>query len=235
MKVVKHNSKKKRLIVIFTFLIVAVMAVLVYALPQNIDEPKRGKRVVGGRANLRELYHFDDVNDTQIVAAQEFGIEPLKTRGQIDSVLIASLSTVETSNLFFVEKLTHSVPYLTNNASDLLNTIAENFQDKLRNKGLAQYQIIVTSLLRTEDDVRRLQRVNRNAVRKSCHMYGTTFDIAYNCFQQVDSLADFEGDVASHKVLVNTLGETLKELRDNERCFIKYERRQPCFHITARY
>ncbi len=235
MKVVKHNSKKKRLIVIFTFLIVAVMAVLVYALPQNIDEPKRGKRVVGGRANLRELYHFDDVNDTQIVAAQEFGIEPLKTRDEIDSVLIASLSTVETSNLFFVEKLTHSVPYLTNNASDLLNTIAENFQDKLRNKGLAQYQIIVTSLLRTEDDVRRLQRVNRNAVRKSCHMYGTTFDIAYNCFQQVDSLADFEGDVASHKVLVNTLGETLKELRDNERCFIKYERRQPCFHITARY
>lgn len=235
MKVVKHNSKKKRLIVIFTFLIVAVMAVLVYALPQNIDEPKRGKRVVGGRANLRELYHFDDVNDTQIVAAQEFGIEPLKTRDEIDSVLIASLSTVETSNLFFVEKLTHSVPYLTNNASDLLNTIAENFQDKLRNKGLAQYQIIVTSLLRTEDDVRRLQKVNRNAVRKSCHMYGTTFDIAYNCFQQVDSLADFEGDVASHKVLVNTLGETLKELRDNERCFIKYERRQPCFHITARY
>lgn len=235
MKVVKHNSKKKRLIVIFTFLIVAVMAVLVYALPQNIDEPKRGKRVVGGRANLRELYHFDDVNDTQIVAAQEFGIEPLKTRDEIDSVLIASLSTVETSNLFFVEKLTHSVPYLTNNASDLLNTIAENFQDKLRNKGLAQYQIIVTSLLRTEDDVRRLQRVNRNAVRKSCHMYGTTFDIAYNSFQQVDSLADFEGNVASHKVLVNTLGETLKELRDNERCFIKYERRQPCFHITARY
>ena len=191
--------------------------------------------MVGGRANLRELYHFDDVNDTQIVAAQEFGIEPLKTRDEIDSVLIASLSTVETSNLFFVEKLTHSVPYLTNNASDLLNTIAENFQDKLRNKGLAQYQIVVTSLLRTEDDVRRLQRVNRNAVRKSCHMYGTTFDIAYNCFQQVDSLADFEGDVASHKVLVNTLGETLKELRDNERCFIKYERRQPCFHITARY
>ena len=235
MKEVKHNSKKKRLIVIFTFLIVAVMAVLVYALPQNIDEPKRGKRVVGGRANLRELYHFDDVNDTQIVAAQEFGIEPLKTRDEIDSVLIASLSTVETSNLFFVEKLTHSVPYLTNNASDLLNTIAENFQDKLRNRGLAQYQIIVTSLLRTEDDVRRLQRVNRNAVRKSCHMYGTTFDIAYNCFQQVDSLADFEGNVASHKVLVNTLGETLKELRDNERCFIKYERRQPCFHITARY
>ena len=110
-----------------------------------------------------------------------------------------------------------------------------NFQDKLQDRRLAQYQIVVTSLLRTEDDVRQLQRVNSNAVRKSCHMYGTTFDIAYNCFQQVDSVPDFEGDVATHKVLVNLLGETLKELRDDHRCYVKYERRQPCFHITARY
>jgi hypothetical protein len=235
MKSSKHNIKKKRLLAIFAFLLVAVMAVLVYALPQEIDEPKRATRVVGGKANLKAIYHFDDVNDTQIVAAQQFGIEPLKTRDEIDSILIGSLSKIETSNLLFVEKLTHSVPYLTTGASDLLITIATNFQDKLRDEGLAQYQIVATSFLRTEDDVRRLRKVNRNAVSKSCHMYGTTFDIAYNCFQQVDSLPDFEGNVASHKVLVNMLGETLKELRDDERCYIKYERRQPCFHITARY
>ena len=235
MKTAKPSVKKQRLLAIMAFLIVAVMAVLVYALPQNIDEPKRGKRVTGGKANLKELYHFDDKNDTQIVAAEQFGIEPLKTRDELDSVLLSSLFKVETSNLLFVEKLTHSVPYLTLNAGDLLKTIASNFQNKLKDKGLAQYQIVATSFLRTEDDVRRLQRVNRNAVRKSCHLYGTTFDIAYNCFQQVDSLPDFEGNVASHKVLVNTLGETLKELRDNELCFVKYERRQPCFHITARF
>ena len=65
-------------------------------------------------------------------------------------------------------------------------------------------------------------------------MYGTTFDIAYNCFEKVDSLPDFTGDEATHKVLINTLGETLKELRDANRCYIKYERGQPCFHITTR-
>lgn len=235
MKTAKHNTKKKRIVAIVAFMAVALMAVLVYAIPGNIDELKRGTRVVGGRANIKEIYHFDDVNDTQLVAAQEFGIEPMKTRDEIDSSLVSTLSKVETSNVLFLEKLTHSVPYLTQGAGDLLNTIATNFQDKLRDRGLAQYQIVVTSLLRTEDDVKRLQKVNRNAVRKSCHMYGTTFDIAYNCFQKVDSLADFEGDDASHKVLVNMLGETLKELRDDNRCYVKYERRQPCFHITSRY
>ena len=184
--------------------------------------------------NLKKLYRFHDVNDTQIVAAQSFGIEPLRARTDIDSMLTSQLWMVETSNSFKVEKLTHSVPYLTPSAAQLLNTIATNFQDKLRNQGLAQYQIIVTSLLRTEDDVRRLMRVNRNAVKKSCHMYATTFDIAYNCFEKVDSMPDFEGNDATHRTLVNTLGETLKELRDSNRCYIKFERGQPCFHITTR-
>ena len=234
MKPTKSSNKKKRSVAIIALLSVALMGLLVYALPklQDLTKPIR---VVGGKANVKQIYYFDDVNDTQLEAAQAYGINPLKTRNEIDSILIKGLYQVETSNLMYIEKLTHSVPYLTPNAGHLLENIAINFQDKLQDRGLAQYQIVVTSLLRTEDDVRRLQRVNSNAVRKSCHMYGTTFDIAYNCFQQVDSLPDFEGDVASHKVLVNLLGETLKELRDNKRCYVKYERRQPCFHITARY
>ena len=234
MKPTKSSNKKKRSVAIIALLSVALMGLLVYALPklQDLTKPIR---VVGGKANVKQIYYFDDVNDTQLEAAQAYGINPLKTRNEIDSILIKGLYQVETSNLMYIEKLTHSVPYLTPNAGHLLENIAMNFQDKLQDRGLAQYQIVVTSLLRTEDDVRRLQRVNSNAVRKSCHMYGTTFDIAYNCFQQVDSVPDFEGDEASHKVLVNLLGETLKELRDDNRCYVKYERRQPCFHITARY
>lgn len=232
MKSVKHGTKKKRIMAIMSFMLVAVMAVmavLVYVLP------KRVTRVVGGRGNIQAIYHFGDGNDTQLLAAQEFGIEPLKSRTDIDNALESTLIQVETSNVLFLETLTHSVPYLTKGAGNLLNTIATRFQEKLRDKGLAQYQIVVTSLLRTEDDVRRLRRVNSNAVSKSCHMYGTTFDIAYNCFHKVDLHADFEGSDASHRVLVNMLGETLKELRDDGLCYVKYERRQPCFHITSRY
>lgn len=235
MKKQNRNIFWARMMLTFVALAVAVTMIFSYALPgEEPTIPRKPIKVTGGSANLKTLYRFHDVNDTQIVAAQNFGIEPLKERSEIDSSLTSKLWMVETSNFFKVEKLTHSVPYLIPSAAQLLNTIATNFQDKLRNQGLAQYQIIVTSLLRTEDDVRKLMRVNRNAVKKSCHMYATTFDIAYNCFEKVDSMPDFEGNDATHRVLVNTLGETLKELRDSNRCYIKFERGQPCFHITTR-
>ncbi len=235
MKSQKHNINISRLIVAFVALAVAVTMVFGYAYPNETTTQARPVvKVRGGSANIRQVYRFADVNDTQIVAAQYFGIEPLKSRADLDSSLISQLWKVETSNILKVDSLTHSVPYLTHSAGVLLYTIATNFQARLRAKGLAQYRFIVTSMLRTEDDVRRLMRVNRNAVKKSCHMYATTFDIAYNCFEKVDSLPDFVGNDASHKDLVNALGETLKQLRDSNECYVKFERGQPCFHITTR-
>ena len=235
MKTQTHNIKRARLLVAVVALMVGTTIAMSFTLPNEdeaIDRPII--KVTGGSANLKAIYRFHDVNDTQIVAAQNFGIEPLKLRSDIDSVLTGKLSLVESSNIFKIDKLTHSVPYLTPSAAQLLLKIATNFQQKLRDNGFAQYRFIVTSLLRTEDDVRRLMRVNRNAVKKSCHMYATTFDIAYNCFEKVDIEPDFEGDDATHRQLVNLLGETLQELRDGGLCFIKFERGQPCFHITTR-
>ncbi len=234
------NRIRARATATLSVLAVALLAVLCYAIPIGQDNSRRSTattenriKVRGGGAGLNALYRFKDVNDTQLVAAQQFGIEPLSSRDGVDSIA-SQLIKIESSHAFRVDSLTHSVPYLTSGASELLNTIATNFQAKLQEQGLAQYQFIVTSLLRTNDDVRRLRRVNRNAVRNSCHMYGTTFDIAYNCFEKIDSLPDFEGTDASYKVLVNALGETLKELRDEGRCYVKFERGQPCYHITTR-
>ena len=235
MKLEKNNINKFRLLVVCIAFGIALTMILSFALPaNNTTPPRKITKVTGSVSNLKEIYRFKDVNDTQIVAAQNFGIEPLKSRSQLDSLLISELWLVESSNILKVDSLTHSVPYLTPGAGVLLYNIATNFQGKLRNQGFAQYRFIVTSLLRTEDDVRRLMKVNRNAVKKSCHMYATTFDIAYNCFEKVDTLADFEGVDASYRILVNTLGETLKELRDSNECYIKFERGQPCFHITTR-
>lgn len=235
----KHNRTITRVTAILSVMLVALLVVICYAIPLGHDDTsKPGSQVQrvkvrGGSAGLNALYRFKDVNDTQIVAAQQFGIVPLSTRAGVDSIA-SQLIKIESSRAFRVDSLTHSVPYLTPSASDLLNTIATRFQAKLQAQGLAQYQFIVTSMLRTSDDVRRLRRVNRNAVRNSCHMYGTTFDIAYNCFEKIDSVPDFEGADATHRVLLNTLGETLKELRDDGRCYVKFERGQPCYHITTR-
>lgn len=235
----KHNRTITRVTAILSVMLVALLVVICYAIPLGHDDTRKPGsqlqrvKVRGGSASLNALYRFKDVNDTQIVAAQQFGIVPLSTRAGVDSIA-SQLIKIESSRAFRVDSLTHSVPYLTPSASDLLNTIATRFQAKLQAQGLAQYQFIVTSMLRTSDDVRRLRRVNRNAVRNSCHMYGTTFDIAYNCFEKIDSVPDFEGADATHRVLLNTLGETLKELRDDGRCYVKFERGQPCYHITTR-
>lgn len=235
----KHNRTITRVTAILSVMLVALLVVICYAIPLGHDDTRKpGSQVQrvevrGGSAGLNALYRFKDVNDTQIVAAQQFGIVPLSTRAGVDSIA-SQLIKIESSRAFRVDSLTHSVPYLTPSASDLLNTIATRFQAKLQAQGLAQYQFIVTSMLRTSDDVRRLRRVNRNAVRNSCHMYGTTFDIAYNCFEKIDSVPDFEGADATHRVLLNILGETLKELRDDGRCYVKFERGQPCYHITTR-
>lgn len=239
MKLENKKRMRTRVLATLSVLVVAILVVLCYAIPIGQDDSRKGNpltnriKVRGGGGNINALYRFKDVNDTQIVAAQQFGIEPLSTRTGVDSIA-SQLIKIESSNAFRVDSLTHSVPYLIPSASDLLNTIAANFQAKLQEQGLAQYQFIVTSLLRTSDDVRKLRRVNRNAVKNSCHMYGTTFDIAYNCFEKVDSFPDFTGKEASYKVLVNILGETLKELRDANRCYVKFERGQPCYHITTR-
>lgn len=237
MKKANSNRTRTRILALLSIMVISLLAVLCYAIPlgqdDNNKENAKRTKVRGGSGNIKALYKFGDVNDTQLVAAQQFGIEPLNTRDGVDSIA-SRLIKIESSNAFRVDSLTHSVPYLTPGASELLNTIAANFQAKLQQQGLAQYQFIVTSLLRTGDDVRKLRRVNRNAVKNSCHMYGTTFDIAYNCFEKVDSLPDFTGNDASHKVLINTLGETLKELRDANRCYVKFERGQPCYHITTR-
>ena len=235
----KAHRMRTRLLAIFSVMAIALLVVLCYAIPLGQDDSRKVGlqeqriKVRGGGKGINALYRFKDVNDTQIVAAQQFGITPLSTRTGLDSIA-PQLIKIESSHAFRVDSLTHSVPYLTPSASELLNTIATNFQIKLQQQGLAQYQFIVTSLLRTSDDVRKLRRVNRNAVKNSCHMYGTTFDIAYNCFEKIDSLPDFEGADASYQVLVNTLGETLKELRDDNRCYVKFERGQPCYHITTR-
>jgi len=235
MKIKTLPLKPHRAIACCAIIFGALCVALTYAVPRDANASNtQPYRVTGGAAGLKALYRFHDVNDTQIVAAQQFGIKPIDSRSQVDSAFTSILKKIESSRAFRVERLTHSVPYLTPNAEQLLTTIASRFQDKLRQQGIAQYQIVVTSMLRTSDDVRRLRRVNRNAVHKSCHMYGTTFDIAYNCFDAVDSLPDFEGRQASHRELINTLGETLKELRDSSRCYVKFERGQPCFHITSR-
>jgi len=233
----KLNKNYSKAVITFVAIVMAAVVIFCCAYTDKINndnDPKKCNQVRGSSRNIKVKYRLHDNNDTHLAAGQQFGIQPLASRNNLDSALINKLKKAESSNLYQIDKLTHSVPYLTSGAYDLLNTIATNFQSKLRKQGIAQYKIVVTSLLRTNDDVERLRLVNRNAIKQSSHLYATTFDITYTRFDKVENNPDFSGSDASHRELVNILGETLKELHDNNLCYVNTERGQPCYHITSR-
>lgn len=171
---------------------------------------------------------FNDINNVHLPVAQELGISPIN--GLRDAWNVnRPLKRIESCDAYRVDKLTHSLPYLIPEAADLLQEIGTRFNDTLAARGGGNYQIKVTSVLRTEGAVKKLRRNNINATQQSAHRYGTTFDISYSKF-----VCDSVTVPRTQEDLKNLLGEILKDLREEGRCYVKYERKQGCFHITAR-
>ena len=173
---------------------------------------------------------FGDLNDLHLAAAKKIGIEPASTR---DAALdkLSDLDLIESNEWYDVQKLTHSVPYLVSEAATLLEDIGRGFQDSLQSLNAPIYKVIVTSVLRTERDVKKLKRRNSNASSNSAHRFATTFDISWARYAKVDpedelSLTDDQ--------LKKVLASVLRAVKKDKRCYIMHERRQGCFHITAR-
>ncbi|MDD6890524.1 MAG: DUF5715 family protein, partial [Bacteroidales bacterium] len=133
-----------------------------------------------------------------------------------------------------LDSLTHSIPFLVPKAVALLDTIGSNFLDSLENKGLNPNKVIVTSVLRTRQDVKRLRKKNNNASLNSCHFYGTTFDLSWKRFEKVEDPDGRPMQDVNADTLKLVLSEVLRDLRTAGRCYVKYELKQGCFHITAR-
>ena len=176
---------------------------------------------------------FGDLNDVQLATAKKIGIRPISTREEAEEMK-DRLIEIAACERYGLDSLTHSIPYLIPQASALLDTIGVNFLDSLENKGLNPNKIIVTSVTRTKDDVKRLRRTNGNASMNSCHFYGTTFDISWIRFEKVEDPDGRPMQDVSADTLKLVLSEVLRDLRKADRCYVKYELKQGCFHITAR-
>lgn len=176
---------------------------------------------------------FPDSQDVQIASAEKYGVKPVKDRLDAEKRK-NELVYVGANPYYYVEKLNNSIPYLVPRAAILLNEIGRNFYDSLYVKGLPLHKIIVTSVLRTQDDVVKLRARNRNATENSCHMYGTTVDICYNRYKTVQSPDGPRHREVRNDTLKWVLSEVLRDLREKERAYIKYEVKQGCFHLTVR-
>lgn len=174
---------------------------------------------------------FPDLQDVQIKAAMQWGVEPPYDRVEAEQRK-DELVYVGTSPYHHIDEgMTHSIPYLVPRAALLLHRIGRSFMDSCYVKGLPLHKIIVSSVLRSQQDVERLSTFNVNASKQSCHRFGTTVDICYTRFRPVDATARPVRD----DTLKRVLGEVLRDLRADSLCYVKHEsRRQSCFHITVR-
>jgi hypothetical protein len=169
---------------------------------------------------------FPDTNSVQLSAATRWGVRPVKNRQDAEQRK-KELVYIGVSPYYHVDRMYSSIPYLVPRAAVLLQDIGQAFFDSLYAKGVPLNQLIVTSVLRTRDDVVKLRRHNGNATENSCHLYGTTFDICYNRYHAI-------GREVRNDTLKWVLSEVLRDMREQKRCYIKYEVKQGCFHMTVR-
>lgn len=193
----------------------------------KLNEPRNIRGVISYKRS------FGDLNDAHLKAAKRLGIRPLNSRDEAERMK-KKLIEIRNNERYDVDSLTHSIPFLVPQASALLDTIGANFLDSLTAKGLNPNRVIVTSVLRTDEDVKRLRRRNGNASKNSAHAYGTTFDVSWKRFKKIEEEDGRPLQSVSADTLKLVLAEVLRDLRKADKCYIKYELKQGCFHITAR-
>lgn len=175
---------------------------------------------------------FPDQNDVQLISAKKYGVSPVQNRKEAEHRK-GELTYIGSNPYYYVDNLKSSIPYLVPRAAILLQDIGRNFFDSLQIKGIPLHKIIVTSVMRSKEDVQKLRNHNRNATQNSCHLYGTTIDVCYNRYKTVETAKIIRRKVRND-TLKWVLSEVLNDLRQQNRCHIKYEVHQGCFHLTVR-
>jgi hypothetical protein len=174
---------------------------------------------------------FRDTQSKQEQAAKAIGLSTPPQNRQQASKMRSQLTLIKTNENYIVDSLTHSIPYLVPTAAAELESIGKEFADILLRNNLPHYRFYVTSVLRTKDDVKYLQKSgNVNATTNSCHCYGTTFDLAYYRYDKVTRTRKY-----MHQDNIKlVLGQVLLNHQRAGKIYVKYEWKQACFHITVR-
>lgn len=174
---------------------------------------------------------FNDLQAKQHAVASQIGLQrPPQDRADA-ARMRSQLVEIKTNENYIVDSLTHSVPYLIPSAKKELDAIGAEWADILSRNGLPHYRFYVTSVLRTQEDVKYLQRSgNINSTTQSCHCYGTTFDLAYMRYDKVAHTHMYMHE----DNLKLVLGQVLLNHQRAGKIYVKYEWKQSCFHITVR-
>lgn len=205
----KTTSKALQGILFLCFFAVAVVAYMYFSCSVKREYSTTHVDIDSNYAGI-----FTDRNGLQLTAADRMGIAPQEDEANIAEFVAEGKLVKLQSCRYYVS--TASMPYLTPEAADLLAEVGRRYKKEL---GSVFKVPVVTSMLRTREYVKELQKRNGNAVKNSCHLRGTTFDITYARMNAREKKA---------------LAQTLADLRNAGYCYVVYEIGQPCFHITVR-
>jgi len=165
-----------------------------------------------------EIY-FQDKQAKQERAYRNEGIKPQKELNGLDRLKRRRILMVIPDREYFKidNNMIHSRPYLLPKAISFLDTLGKRYQKRLGSYPLEAF--VITSATRSISSVAKLSKTNINASKSSLHLRGKTFDITYSKFKNDSTRSAF--------IL------TLKELKDQKKCYVQFEKEQPCLHITV--
>jgi len=159
------------------------------------------------------------------------GIKQCQDEEEIsEKVSQGKLVKVTDGNAFIVESMSHSYPYLTKPAKDLLIEIGVRFREKIKDSRVSGARFRITSMTRTAEKLKKLRSTNSNASMNSPHLYGNAFDISYINFRT----GKFFVTNCDEKYLMEALAEVIWKLRKEGKCWATFERQQNCFHVVER-
>jgi len=208
---------------------IGILSLIFIFLLTSCQEKKRETHDFKLRPFPKYYKTFNNMNEEHLSIAMAIGIKPISSRKEAENNK-AELVEIKNNDYYEIDNLKHSLPFLVKTAALRLDSIGITFQDSLISLGAPLYKLIITSVLRTQEDIKGLRKRNGNSQTNSAHLYGTTFDIAYTRFVPVDT-SDIS--IADEKLKV-VLAEVLRDLKNNKKCYVKYEVKQGCFHVTAR-
>ena len=222
----RRRLKKKYRRALHLILAGLVLLIALICLARHCEQRKpEPSRYYPSIRNLKA--QFNDLNPLHLEAGRSLGLaEPPESRENINTW---RLREIKDCRYYVVDKLDYSVPYLTRGGARLLDEVGENFRDSLEAKGMIPVRFKLSSVLRTKDDVRRLRRSgNVNASENSSHCYGCTFDIAWASY---DLPKRYNATWDQYR---GVMAEVLRDLRAEGKCYVKFEAKESCFHITSR-
>lgn len=239
-------KKKEKIFLKTFFIMVAMLAIGRLVLKPDMNNGNNGEDAgeniaveIAEKKRKHPIYSvpsyrrtFPDNNDVQMAAARKYGVSPVKNREEAEKRM-DELVYIGGSPFYHLDPLTRSIPYLVPSAAVMLEDIGRAFYDSLYVKGIPLHKMIVTSVMRTKDDVKRLKRNNVNATENSCHLFGTTVDICYNRYKTVEDPKGRARRSVRSDTLKWVLSEVLRDFREQGRCYIKYEIKQGCYHMTV--